>query len=167
MQTIGCIIWRFQPLHNGHNLLIEASLKENKKTIVFIGSSNIINQQNPYNFEIRKRIIHQNFVNDAIEIYSLPDAITDEVWIQNIISHIPGITTNLKLYCGDQGTDSAIISIKKLEPQLPFNIEIIEIPRSIIPVSATQIRSAFKSTNMTFLKKHLSKVTIDTLKNIS
>lgn len=167
MRTIWCIIWRFQPLHNGHNLLIESSLKENEHTIVLIGSSNIINQQNPYNFEIRKKIISQNFTGDYINIYSLPDVETDELWIQNIISHFPEDTKKIKLYCGKQNMDSAIISVNKFRSKFPFEIEVIEISRSIIPVSATQIRTAFKSNNMIFLKKYLSKITIDIIKNIS
>lgn len=167
MSTIWCIIWRFQPLHNGHNLLIEASLANNDQNIIFIGSSNVINQQNPYNFEIRKKILQQNFQDNILDIHRLPDTQTDDIWIQNIILQIPITASLVKLYCGDQDKDSAIISIKNLRDILPFDIEIIEIPRSIIPISATQIRMALNNNNITFLKKYLSKTTINIVKNIS
>jgi citrate lyase synthetase len=167
MTQIWCIIWRFQPLHNGHNLLIETSLKENASTIIFIGSSNIINTQNPYSFDLRKKIIAHNFETKNLPIKKLPDFETDELWIEYIISHIPRNVDIVKFYCGDEKTDSAIISIKNLENTLPFQVKIVEIPRSIIPVSATQIRWALQNHNSEFLKKYLSNTTIDILKKQS
>lgn len=167
MNSIWIIIWRFQPLHNGHNLLIEAALKENISTTIFIGSANITNIQNPYSFELRKEIISRNFTNEPLYIESLPDFETDEPWIQHILSHLPKNLQRVILYCGDKQADSAIKSITKLQDILPFKVKIVEIPRSIIPVSATQIRSALENNNSDFLSTYLSKITRNILKNQS
>jgi len=167
MSTIWCIIWRFQPFHNGHQLLVEQSLKDNDSTLVFIWSTNIINEKNPYSYEIRKNIISENFKHTKLKVLDLPDFKTDELWLTHIVSCLPKDITTLKLYCWDEQHDSAIMSIKKLQSKLSFHIQIIEIPRSIIPISATQIRNAIHNRDSIFLKKYLSNISIDVLKQQS
>jgi citrate lyase synthetase len=48
----------------------------------------------------------------------------------------------------------------KLKNTLPFNLVIKEIPRSIIPVSATQVRNWIDTKNTENLKKYLSEKTL-------
>ncbi len=164
MNTIWCIIWRFQPFHKGHELLIQASENENDSTIIFIGSSESENVSNPYNFQTRKKIIRANFINTNISIIALPDFKTDQAWLEHILKKIPEDISRLNIYCGDKDNDSAIISIQSLEHTIPFSISITEIPRSIIPVSATQIRTAIKDNNTKFLNLYLTEETIKIVK---
>ncbi len=61
MISLWLIIWRFQPLHRGHILLIEKSLNENPATLVLIGSSENKDEKNPYSYVQRKEFILWEF----------------------------------------------------------------------------------------------------------
>lgn len=45
--SIGVIIARLQPVHNGHLALIEKSMNENEETYLFIGSADKFNNRYP------------------------------------------------------------------------------------------------------------------------
>ncbi len=163
MSQIWLIIWRFQPFHKWHELLIDRSLQDNPITQVLIWSSNIRDLQNPYSYEMRKQIIYANYPDKCISISALPDFPTDEQWSDNIVKSIPKNTTNLNIYCWDTDNDSAVQSLLQLETSLPFEISIIEIPRSIIPISATQIRNWIQKWERDKLEKYLSEKTMSML----
>ena len=74
-----------------------------------------------------------------------------------ILSYVPEIVTHIKLYCGDRENDSAVRSLLSLQSTLPFTLEIIEIPRSIIPISASDIREYLVKNDLKKLEKYLSK----------
>jgi citrate lyase synthetase len=72
-----------------------------------------------------------------------------------------------KLYCGDKKLDSAVQSLLALKDTLDFQIEIIEIPRSIVSVSATDVRKWIQEKNHSKLNKYLKKNTLKILKEAS
>lgn len=144
-------------------MLIEASLKENPATLVLIGSSNKTDSQNPYNYELRKKILESE-VSEKIMIWALPDFPSDIQWIEWILQYIPENVQVVNIYCGDKNNDSAIKSLSKYKNILSFTINIVEIPRSIIKISATQIRKWIKEENMVKLRKYLWENTLKTLK---
>ncbi len=157
MSNLWLIIWRFQPLHKGHLLLINKSIKENSHCLILIWSSNKNNACNPYKFDVRKKILEAELKWKDFTIWSLPDFPNDRDWLQCIIKQIPKEIKYVTLYCGDKKRDSAIQSIKNLENMLPFKLKIIEMSRSIIPVSATQVRRWIQEKNILQLKKYVGK----------
>ena len=159
MNSLWLIIWRFQPLHLGHQLLIETSLTENSQTIILIGSSNKQDQNNPYTYTWRKDVIEKIYHQD-FDIYDLPDFPNDTDWVNKVQSYIPKEIKKVTLYCGDIKNDSAVNSLIKSQETLPFDLDIKEIPRSIIPVSATQVREWIAEWNTEKLQKYLSKKTL-------
>ncbi len=163
MKSLWLIIWRFQPLHNGHKLLIETSLKENTTTLVLVGSINKSGNENPYNYELRESIIKDEFPDESLTIWPLPDLPSDTEWLAWIMKYIPKDSSKVVLYCGDIKNDSAAISLEKLKDTLPFSLEIQEIPRSIIPISATQIREWICENNLEKLEEYISKKTLKKL----
>ncbi len=160
MSTLWLIIWRFQPLHAGHKLLIQTSLRDNSATLVLVWSSNKQDKQNPYDYITRKKIIENEFPNEKIFLWALPDFPDDLQWRDCILSYIPDQVDQLKLYCWDIQNDSAAISLLNLQDSLPFNLLLKEIPRSIIPVSASQVRDWIQEWNTKQLKKYLGEKTL-------
>lgn len=163
MSKIWCIIWRFQPLHSGHSLLIETSIRENDATYVIIGSSNKHNIHNPYSAEFRKSLISQNFPKNSIHIWVLADFPNDIQWKDALLLQIPKNIKVVTLYCWDTQNDSAVQSLVSLENTLPFTLIVREIPRSIIPVSASEIREWIMKKNIKKIQKYLSPTTIQLL----
>ena len=51
------IVGRFQPFHKGHLFLIKKALEKADKIIIGIGSANMSDDNNPIDFETRKKII--------------------------------------------------------------------------------------------------------------
>jgi len=156
MSDIWLIIWRFQPFHNGHKLLVDASLKKHSSTLILIWSSNIIDQKNPYSYELRKKIIQSNTLWQEIIISALPDFSSDAEWKDAIVSNISKSVTSVHMYCWDIKNDSAVKSLIALKDTLPFKLNITEIPRSIIPISASELRQDIKDKNIPTLNTYLS-----------
>lgn len=86
----GLLIGRFQPFHKGHLYLVQEALKHVNKLVIGIGSSNIENEENPFDFEERKRMLKkviekENFKN-IIDIFPIPDDPSDDVWLENTLN---------------------------------------------------------------------------------
>lgn len=86
---VALFIGRFQPLHKGHVWEVEEALKRAQKLIIGIGSSNVIDENNPYDASLRNIMIHK-----AIDEYGWKDRIvgvveiadtTDEQWVKNVV----------------------------------------------------------------------------------
>lgn len=80
--TIGVILARFQPLHNGHVKLIEKALHDNDKVYIFIGSVDKFNKRNPIPKQIRYNLLVQSFeenedFKNKCSVYYLED-LSDE-----------------------------------------------------------------------------------------
>lgn len=72
--SVGVILARLQPIHNGHLALIEKASRENERVIVLIGSADKLNKRNPIPFNIRYSLAQEatkEFGN--VEIYGLDD----------------------------------------------------------------------------------------------
>ena len=83
----GLVIGRFQPFHNGHLYLLQESLKIADKIIIGIGSSNIINTDNPWTFEERKKIVKEVLRREkldkfVIKVVDVPDVPSDFDWLK-------------------------------------------------------------------------------------
>lgn len=80
---VALFIGRFQPFHNGHLFSLQKSLEIAEKVIVGIGSSQESRTaSNPWSFEERKKMIE--VVSKEVEIVSLPDTPSDDVWLKEV-----------------------------------------------------------------------------------
>jgi len=160
MDDLALIIWRFQPFHKGHKLLVDTALSQCKSVLILIWSSNTTNTENPYSFSLRKEIIETEFSEEQIFIWALPDFENDEDWMKYIISYIPNTVSSIKLYCGDKKNDSAIKTLIKHKDMIHSDYEIVEIPRSIIPISASKVREIILKEEYSKLEEYLLPSTI-------
>ena len=86
----GLIIGRFQPFHRGHLYLIKQALKHVEKLIIGVGSSNIIDDKNPFNFKERKNLIEgslkkHKIINKIKKIVPIDDYPNDDdFWLKEL-----------------------------------------------------------------------------------
>jgi pantetheine-phosphate adenylyltransferase len=83
------IVGRFQPFHKGHLFLLKKALKTADKIVIAIGSANINDDNNPLDFETRKKIIRAVAYKEKIEkkiikIVPLDDFFNDKKWLENL-----------------------------------------------------------------------------------
>ena len=88
---VGLVVGRFQPFHLGHKYLIEKALEISDKIILGVGSSNIIDQFNPYDFDTRKKFLEMFVENEGLgdrvqSIVAIDDDPDDQVWLDKLIS---------------------------------------------------------------------------------
>lgn len=92
-KNLGLLVGRFQPLHLGHEKLIQSKKQEYNHLIVFIGS---INKQrtrdNPLNFKERKKILSKIF--PGIDILGVEDKGDAKLWVSAIEDKVNNL--NLK-----------------------------------------------------------------------
>ncbi len=95
MEKIALIIGRFQPFHKGHLFLIEKALEKADRIIVAIGSANVSDENNPLDYETRKKIIKavaykEKFEDKLIKIIPLNDFFDDKKWLENLEKQVGG-----------------------------------------------------------------------------
>ncbi|MFA6390296.1 MAG: pantetheine-phosphate adenylyltransferase [Patescibacteria group bacterium] len=86
---IALVVGRFQPFHKGHLFLIKKALEKADRIIIGIGSANITDENNPIDYETRKKVIKAVFYKEGIEeklskIVPLDDFFNDEKWLFNL-----------------------------------------------------------------------------------
>jgi len=82
---VGLVIGRFQPFHLGHQYLIEQALKHAEKLVIGIGSSNVEDENNPYNVGLREEFVkeflkQENLEDKVLKLVYIPDVPDDEEW---------------------------------------------------------------------------------------
>lgn len=80
MKTVGVILARLQPIHNGHLALIKKASVENDEVHVFIGSADKFNERNPIPINIRKKYAESAVKETNLEnvTFHLLDDLTNE-----------------------------------------------------------------------------------------
>ncbi|MEK6952504.1 MAG: adenylyltransferase/cytidyltransferase family protein [Nanoarchaeota archaeon] len=86
----GLIIGRFQPFHKGHLYLVKKALEYVDEIIIGVGSVNIKNNDNPFNFKERKNLIEVslekykiiNKIKKIVPIDDYPD--NDDIWLDEL-----------------------------------------------------------------------------------
>lgn len=75
-------VGRFEPFHKGHEYAIKQAFKKFDKVVIGVGSINISNEQNPFTFEERKKMIKEILKNfeGRYEIIGIPDFFDDLEW---------------------------------------------------------------------------------------
>ena len=81
--SVGVIIARLQPIHNGHLELIRQALNENDQVLILVGSANKLNKRNPIPIKLRlemaEEAVKETFPEEFKKIHIVPlDDLTDE-----------------------------------------------------------------------------------------
>lgn len=89
--SMGLVIGRFQPLHNGHVYLIKKALEVCEKIIIVIGSSNIENLDNPFSYTKRRSMVleflkQEGLKDRVVQIISSPDIPDDILWRDRLLA---------------------------------------------------------------------------------
>ena len=131
--TVGLAIMRLQPLHKGHQQIIDAMLAENEKAVLMIGSVGVQDENNPYSYEERVAMIHALYhqeikaghllVSGLEDIHNLPK------WVDYVKSQLP-IPAD-RYYCG---------VYQNAQQFREKGFAIREFDRDTIKVSGTEIR---------------------------
>ena len=143
------MVARFQPLHNGHKMIIDKMLKESKYVTIILGSCQESGtSSNPLSPEQRKNLI-ENIYNkkENMKILFMNDINcgADEWYIQIkkfLKDNVPQFGFPDAYYCGDMINGSYY---NKGE----FNIEVIDrdLQEGYYKISATEIRDMIKNNN--------------------
>ena len=100
MEKIGLIIGRFNPLHVGHEYLINYALSKCDKLLIFIGSANKnLSLSNPFSYEEREMMLKSVFDNRII-VAPLNDIGVGNVpaWGNYIISSALNYVSNVDFF---------------------------------------------------------------------
>lgn len=91
---IALVIGRFQPIHYGHVILMKYALSIADKLIVGIGSSNIIDNDNPFSLEQRENMLNRvmkcerDIASRVQRFVPLPDVPDDGQWFTETMSAV-------------------------------------------------------------------------------
>jgi len=142
---IALFIGRFQPFHLGHLSVLEdiENNPEAEKIIIGIGSSQYSGtDDNPYTFEIRKKMIEmsiENKITKPCRIIAVPDIHDDERWV----GHVKKITGNFDLvYSGNPHTT-------ELFEKAGYKVQTVIFKHNI---SGTKLRKMIKENNAEWKK---------------
>ncbi len=138
MYDNGLVLGRFQGLHKGHQALIDTALKNCRKVLVFIGSSNSSGTfRDPFTYEFREKMIRELY-GDRTVIAPLPDIGVGDV----------GAWGDYVLQMGREALGEDICAIvcgneRKYHLWFPNSpgLSLIKLDRADIPVSASELRS--------------------------
>lgn len=78
----AAFIGRFQPLHLGHQKVIEECSSEHEACIVIGSAEKSREKENPLTVEERKTLINECFPD--LPVFLLPDNPSDETWCKNL-----------------------------------------------------------------------------------
>lgn len=82
----GLVVGRFQPLHRGHEKVVQAAIEDCVHVTVGIGSSQAKESvQNPFSYDERVRMVRAAF-GDQVEVVALPDIHDPPNWVDHVLS---------------------------------------------------------------------------------
>ena len=139
----GLYVGRFQPLHVGHTHIIGKMFDECDVVIVAVGSAQESGtQRNPFDFATRSQWIVETFgtrKNHILHVVPIPDRehpSNDASWGDYLLDKVWSAT----------GEMPDVIYEGKEEERAHWydnlDIEIVKVPRSILPISGTMLREA-------------------------
>jgi len=90
---LALFIGRFQPFHKGHLYSLKKAFQVGEKVIVGIGSSNVHDTNNPWDYETRRRmveeVVRENGWDRKLQaVWAVPDVYDDEKWGRGILESL-------------------------------------------------------------------------------
>ncbi len=168
---LGLVLGRFQPMHNGHQQIVEITRSLCQKTLILISSAQESGTfRNPFQLETRKNIIDTIYGNKEDVIIGTMNDMTNEndicfEWGKYILNHIEnnyGRLPDLMVYGKDESRKGWFSN----EDSQKFS-ELI-IARNKINISATKLREYLvqdkKEEWKSFVPKEISNM-YETLRN--
>lgn len=90
----GVIIGRFQPFHNGHELMVREALSQIEMTgklVILVGSGHSESTKNPFTFNEVKDMILNTIDDSRIVVFKIKDTYDEDKWNQNVYDIVHGI----------------------------------------------------------------------------
>lgn len=86
----GLLIGRFQPFHLGHLYLLKKGLENANRLVIGIGSSNVVNELNPFSIAEREDMLREvlereNLTDRIVRIVNIPDIPDDDKWVEKAL----------------------------------------------------------------------------------
>lgn len=167
---LAVMIGRMNPPHIGHLRVIRQALRENDKLVIFLGSANVVNEKNPFDFETRWEFLEAVFFDEIASgkliLSYLDDCWDDGDWTANLWEKlkvlVPGFNWKLNFYGWDFKEDRAINAIRDYENRLNIeNVNYIQVERDHftlpngLDISATNLRNALNSKDFELARKFM------------
>lgn len=139
----GFLCGRFQTFHIGHESLVETGLKLCDRMLILVGSAQESGtERNPFNIMTRINVIKEVFDDDKrIMIYALSDLTNENDitpdWGRYVLQNVDRYifkAPELMIYGNDEARS------RWFDPEDIKDTTEIIIPRSRLPISATQLR---------------------------
>ena len=156
----GLVIGRFQPLHKGHEMVIETALSLCEKVYVYIGSAQVSrNETNPYNFEERKHMIELAFPKAIKQGRIIIKPLYDmgygncTAWGQYVLDVVKtdnNIVPDLYLTGCEKERSSWFTN------EIAPNMDELRLTRHNIKISGTECREALKVAKNDVLRENIS-----------
>lgn len=155
--SLGLVVGRFEPIHLGHEKLIDISLDSCNKTALLV-TYNDLDKSNPFSFEYVMHLIAKIYGNE-IERGSLKvipfknDIKFDKNYGDKILSVVNESFSKKPDFIA-YGSDKNIS--KCFSDKARENIFEVKVNREELNISATDIRKALKENNIDFIKKYIN-----------
>lgn len=146
----GLLVGRFQTFHKGHQSLVEAGLKLCDRMLILVGSAQESGtERNPFNIKTRIDAIEEIYgYNNNIMIYGLTDLTNEDDitydWGKYVLENVRRYIhkpPELMIYGNDEARS------RWFDPEDIKDTSEFIIPRSRLPISATQIRKLMVEDN--------------------
>lgn len=155
---VALIVGRFQPFHNGHKSLVDTALKLCDRVLILVGSAQEYGTlRNPYSASTRIDVIRAIYGadNEMVRVAELNDLTNENDitadWgryvLKNVKTHIRK-APSLMVYGNDE------FRSRWFDPEDITETAEIVIPRSRLPISATQLREALVRDDFDFYAKY-------------
>ena len=137
----GLIVGRFEPLHIGHQHLINTALSNCDRVLIFITTNTKKDKNNPFSFSYRKYLINKVFKNEIN---------AGRIVISNFINNV-SFDKNIEKCFSKEDV--------KLISQIRMN-------RNIVNISSTKVRELLIKKDIENLKKMIDKMLYEDIDNM-
>lgn len=148
-------VGRFQPLHVGHQFVIDKALELSKRVIILVGSATTARSpRNPFTFEERKAMIEATYRSrafpDRLYVRPISDTSNDNRWkeqIQREVYSVLETDLNVKLHGGGDQLKIGLIGYAKDNSSYYLKMfpmwESVDVQPDGGPFNATDIRDHY------------------------
>jgi nicotinamide-nucleotide adenylyltransferase len=152
--SYGLILGRFQPLHRGHLELIQTALDVCDHLIIMIGSAQESGtERNPLGYLDRCDMIYTALGEDALKVSFIPlfdrEKYSDDAsfgeYIMQVLEYNDAPIPEVMF----EGTEA----VRKHWYETLRGINIVQLKRDLIPISATEFREALLADNSAILER--------------
>lgn len=158
---VGLFVGRMQVIHAGHESIINMALSMCDRLVILVGSSQESGTvRNPFDIQTRMEMIREIYPDNNVIIKALPDLThEDDItvdWGKYVLRNVRSIiykAPEIMIYGNDESRS------KWFDPEDIKDTTEVIIPRSRVPISATQLREALlRNDKETWFRYHNPKL---------